>query len=89
MRACQGEMVVDYVRVYRQTGPLLSVTPTNKNVIVSWLQQPDAWVLKASTPTSTIWTQVPIGQYQTNQNQVYIIAPTSLGDSIFYRLRKQ
>jgi beta-glucanase (GH16 family) len=85
-----GEMVVDYVRVYRQTGPILSVAATNYSVIVSWFQQPDAWVLEqASTTTDNIWTQVSIGEYQTNQSQTYIIAPTPLGGSMFYRLRKQ
>jgi beta-glucanase (GH16 family) len=85
-----GEMVVDYVRVFQQTPPVLSAILSNGNVIVSWLQQSDSWVLdRATAITGSTWTQVPVTQYQTNQNRISIVAPTTPSGNAFYRLRMQ
>jgi len=81
-----AEMDVDYVRVYKLTNPLLSVTETNSNFIVSWLPQPAAWVLEQTTALSNTWVQVPMDQYQTNQNQISINVSTPLTNNMFYRL---
>jgi beta-glucanase (GH16 family) len=84
------EMDIDYVRVYKQGNPVLSAAQTNKNFIVSWFQQPSAWVLQQqSTALNKTWTQVPVAQYQTNQSQILFSVPESPTSNMFYRLIQQ
>jgi beta-glucanase (GH16 family) len=84
-----AEMDIDYVRVYAQVAPLLSATQTNGGFIVSWLQQPAAWVLEQTTELGGGWTQVLAALYQTNQNRIFFSIPPPLTNNTFYRLRQQ
>lgn len=84
-----AEMDIDYVRVYTQVGPLLSVNQTNGGLVVSWLPQSGAWVLEQATAFGSPWTQIPAADYQTNQNQIFFVAPPPLTNEIFYRLQLQ
>lgn len=84
-----AEMDIDYVRVYTQVNPVLSVAQTNSGFVVSWLAQPAAWALEQTTSLSNSWTQVPAAQYQTNQSQIFLIVPPPLTNDMFYRLLQQ
>lgn len=66
--------------------PTLSVQSTGSTALVSWPIGFADWQLEsASTLTTTNWTPVPPTQYQTNQQSVFVVVPTS--GELFYRLR--
>jgi 1,4-alpha-glucan branching enzyme len=70
--------------------PLLTASQMNGNVIVSWPNTYSEWVLDscpALAGSSTVWSQVPAGQYQNGANTIFISIPASSGPA-FYRLRK-
>ena len=72
--------------------PLLSVANPGGTVVVSWLKPAEGFVLDqttalASSPQSTIWSQVPAATYQTNATHIFITVPKPEGEK-FYRIRK-
>lgn len=84
-----AELDVDYIRIYQQVNPLLSVTQTNENVVLSWLLQPAPWVLEEATSLYGPWALVPLAQYQTNQNTILFTIQQPFTDIMFYRLEEQ
>jgi beta-glucanase (GH16 family) len=84
-----AEMDIDYVRVYQQGNPLLSASQTNNNFVVSWLPQTGTWVLEQAKGLNSGWTEVPVAQYQTNQNEIFFSIPPPLTNTMFFRLLEQ
>jgi hypothetical protein len=70
--------------------PPLSVSFTTGAVTIRWHLPAEGWVLdQASTLTNATipWSQVPVNQYQTNTQHVFITVDPPSG-SAFYRLRR-
>jgi beta-glucanase (GH16 family) len=78
-----GDMQVDYVRIYDNTGPLaLSITQTNSSVVLSWPANIVSHLqAQTNTPDGIIgtWTDVP------GAPNPMIITPDT--NNVFYRLR--
>lgn len=84
-----AELDIDYVRIYQQVNPLLSLTRTNRNIVLSWLSQPAPWILQQATSPGGPWALVPIAKYQTNQNTIFFNVQQPFTNSMFYRLEEQ
>ena len=69
--------------------PLLSITRSNADIVVSWPLPADGWVLEwtnALAQVSARWAQIP-PPYQTNTATLQFTEPSPTGNK-FYRLHK-
>lgn len=77
-----GQMLVDYVRVYNQTGPLqLSATRSNGKIVLSW---PTNIICHLESETNSLeanWTDV------SGATNPFVAGPASGAAEVYYRLQ--
>ena len=76
-----GQMLVDYVRVYNQTGPLqISAVRSNGNTILSWPTNIVCHLQSRTNLLGSSWTDL------TGSTNPFVVEPASGNTAVYYRL---
>lgn len=76
-----GQMLVDYVRVYNQTGPLqLSAMKSKGNIVLSWSTNIVCHLQSQTNSLGANWTDI------TGSTNPFVAGPASSASAIYYRL---